>query len=341
MEVYFMILLFLSSLISTSVAVDIITANQSIKDGKTIVSHGEMYKLGFFSPGNSKKRYVGIWYKKISRGTVVWVANRDTPVADTSAMLKVSKEGNMLISGGGNTVIWSTGLAVSARNNNTVVQLLDNGNLVMWYKNSTNTRLIWQSFDYPSDTMLPGMNIRKDLVTGLQRSLTSWKSPDDPSPGMYSNIVDTNGYPQIFKWKGEALESRHGPWNGLAFSGFASEIPNPVYTAEFVINEKEIYHKYELIGSVVQRVVLTSDGKTLLLHWIERIQEWIIYGLVSVDSCGRFELFGSYGICSINKHPPCSCIEGFEPKFPEEWKASDWSSGCKRKKPLGLKKFRE
>ncbi|KAI3816117.1 hypothetical protein L1987_15807 [Smallanthus sonchifolius] len=60
MEVYFKILLFLSSLISTSIAVDTITANQSIKDGETIVSQDEMYELGFFSPGNSKKRYVGI-----------------------------------------------------------------------------------------------------------------------------------------------------------------------------------------------------------------------------------------------------------------------------------------
>ncbi|KAI3695901.1 hypothetical protein L1987_78905 [Smallanthus sonchifolius] len=173
MEVYFMILLFLTSLISTSAAVDTITANQSIKDGETIVSHGEMYELGFSaleSPKNATWEYV-------------------------------SEEGNMLISSGGNTVIWSTGLTISATNNNPVVQLLDNGNLVMWYKNSTNTKLIWQSFDYPGDTMLPGMKIGKDLVTGLQRTLTSWKSPDDPSPGIYRNIVDTNGYPQLFKWQ--------------------------------------------------------------------------------------------------------------------------------------------
>ncbi|KAJ0489444.1 putative bulb-type lectin domain-containing protein [Helianthus annuus] len=65
--------------------------------------------------------------------------------------------------------------------NMVVVQLLDTGNLVVWNRN----RMIWQSFDYPGDTFLPGMKFGKDLVTGLQRSLTSWKSPDDPSVGVY------------------------------------------------------------------------------------------------------------------------------------------------------------
>ncbi|KAI3685679.1 hypothetical protein L6452_34935 [Arctium lappa] len=33
-------------------------------------------------------------------------------------------------------------------------------------------------------------------------------------------------------------------------------------------------------------------------------------------------------------YPPCSCLEGFEPRLPEEWNAADWSSGCQRKQPL-------
>ena len=36
----------------------------------------------------------------------------------------------------------------------------------------------------------------------------------------------------------------------------------------------------------------------------------------------------------MNRHPPCSCMDGFEPKFPKEWEASDWSRGCRRKMPL-------
>ncbi|KAM0019287.1 putative non-specific serine/threonine protein kinase [Helianthus debilis subsp. tardiflorus] len=155
------------------------------------------------------------------------------------------------------------------------------------------------------------MKFGKDLVTGLQWHMTSWKSPDDPSIGEYMNIHDINGYPQNIRLKGEIVKERLGPWNGLGFSGFPVEKENQIYSTEFVMNKKEIYHKYELKSSVVQRVVLPWD-----------------------DTCDLYSLCGPYGICSINKHPPCSCMDGFEPRNPDEWGASDWASGCICKMPL-------
>ncbi|KAJ0725597.1 putative protein kinase RLK-Pelle-DLSV family [Helianthus annuus] len=219
-------------------------------------------------------------------------------------------------------MVWSSNSTVSVWNNNPMmvvaVQLLDSGNLVVWNKN----KMIWQSFDYPGDTHLPGTKVGKDLVTGLQRSMTSWKSPDDPSVGVYSDILDTNGYPQSVRLKGEILLGRLGPSNGLGFSGFPIEKENQIYSIEFVMNEKEIYTTYEVKSSVVQRMVLTWDGKALVLQWIERIKDWIVYATADIDTCDRFSLCGPYGICSINKHPPCSCMDGFEPINPKEWEAS-------------------
>ncbi|GJU49503.1 G-type lectin S-receptor-like serine/threonine-protein kinase [Tanacetum coccineum] len=329
--VFFLITLIL--LLSDCTAIDTISANQEIKDGETVVSNGEMFELGFFSLGKSKNRYLGIWYKKISEGTVVWVANRETPINDTSGMFKVSSEGNLMLFNGGNNMVWSSNSTVSLRSNNTaevVTQLLDNGNLIV-----RDTSLIWQSFDYLGDTLLPGMKFVKDLVTGMERFMTSRKSPDDPSIGVYITKLDTNGYPQILAWQRQTLVSRLGPWNGLAFSGFIiTDIPNPILSPVFVVNQKEVYYKSELKTSVFLRIVLTRDGKTLIMHWIERIQDWAVYADLAVDSCGRFGLCGPYGSCSINKQPPCTCIKGFEPKKPKEWDASDWSNGCKRKKPL-------
>ena len=75
-----------------SAAVDTISAYQPIKDGSSIVSEGDTFELGFFSPGESKNRYLGIWYMKISPLTVVWVANREKPIIDTSGMFELTKE---------------------------------------------------------------------------------------------------------------------------------------------------------------------------------------------------------------------------------------------------------
>ncbi|KAJ9554616.1 hypothetical protein OSB04_018661 [Centaurea solstitialis] len=321
-------------LLSTSTALDNISANQTLKDGNTIVSQGGTFELGFFSLGNSKNRYLGIWYKKISVFTVVWVANREKPITDTSGGFKVSANGNLMVLSGGNTVIWSSNSTVSDRNLNPVAQLLETGNLVVWDTISTKRSLIWQSFNYFGDTFLPGMKIGKDLETGREKNSISWKSPDDPSLGRYLVWVDTNGYPQIKRSEGPVLLSRLGPWNGVGFSGLPNDVPNPIYSHEFVINQKEIYFRYKLTSSVVQRVHFTWDGKTLQMHWIERTQEWVVYADIDSDNCGRYAICGPYGSCNVNKRPPCSCIKGFEPTIPEEWKESDWSSGCQRKKPL-------
>nr|KAJ0190655.1 hypothetical protein LSAT_V11C800396870 [Lactuca sativa] len=321
--------------VSCSNAVDSVSANQPIKDGNTIVSYGETYELGFFSPGKSKNRYLGIWYKKISPCTVVWVANRHTPNTDASGVFEVTTDRILLIHSGisiGNrSVIWSSNSTILSVN--PVAQLLDTGNLVVWDESSNKENPIWQSFDYPGDTFLPGMKFGKDLITGRERYLTSWKSPDDPSVGEYKLWLDTNGYPQIFVVKGLVRHARLGPWNGVGFRGFALENTNPILYAEFTVNDKEIYYGVKLKSSVILRRVMMNDGNPRQLNWIERTQEWVMYGNIVVDSCSYYGRCGPYGICSIEL-PPCSCMEGFEPRVSEDWNGGDWSLGCQRRKPL-------
>ncbi|KAI3734774.1 hypothetical protein L6452_14253 [Arctium lappa] len=169
-------------LLSSSTSVDTISANHTIKDGNTIVSHGGTFELGFFSLRNSKKnRYLGIWYKKISVGTVVWVANRRHQSLIHPASIKLVEtepDGSHY----GNTVIWPSNSMISDRNLNPVAQLLETGNLVVWDRSSTEKSLVWKRFDYFGDTFMPRMKFGKDLERGRERSSTSWKSPDDPSP---------------------------------------------------------------------------------------------------------------------------------------------------------------
>ncbi|KAI3517254.1 hypothetical protein L1887_16467 [Cichorium endivia] len=177
------------------------------------------------------------------------------------------------------------------------------------------------------------MKFGTDLITGRERFLTSWKSPDDPSVGQYKLWLDTNGYPQIFVGKGLVRHARLGSWNGLGFRGLALENMNPILYAEFVVNQKEIYYGIKLKSSVILRRVLMSDGNMRQLNWIERTKEWVVYGSILVDSCSLYGGCGPYGICSIEL-PPCSCLEGFEPREPREWNGGDWSMGCQRKNPL-------
>ncbi|RWR88167.1 S-locus glycoprotein [Cinnamomum micranthum f. kanehirae] len=80
---------------------DTITPVQSVRDGETLVSADENFVLGFFSPGKSKNRYIGIWLNKIPNQTVVWVANRENPVSDSSGILKINGRNLVLVGDGG------------------------------------------------------------------------------------------------------------------------------------------------------------------------------------------------------------------------------------------------
>ena len=94
-------LLLLSSFYSHfGATLDTITSSKSIKDPEYIVSNGGIFRLGFFSPANSTDRYVGIWYNRIPVQTVIWVANRNKPLKDSSGVLTMTEDGNLVILNG-------------------------------------------------------------------------------------------------------------------------------------------------------------------------------------------------------------------------------------------------
>ncbi|KAL8210645.1 hypothetical protein R6Q57_005082 [Mikania cordata] len=320
----------------TCAAVDNITVDQVIRDGDTLVSADEMYRLGFFSPGRSSNRYLGIWYNNISPQTVVWVANRESPITDSSGEFKVVANGTLLVTADSNNMtVWSSNTSlVSLMTRNPVAQLLNSGNLVV-RGDTDQESYIWQSFDYPGDTYLPDMKFGKDLVSGLDRRWTAWKSLDDPSPGESVSFMDTNGFPQLFTFQGSTPRSRFGPWNGRTFNGMPENGPHAVISHEFIFDDKEVFYRYALVNkSVPSRVYFGPDGSSVRLNWINRTQEWIVYWNVNTDTCSQYGLCGPNGRCNQNKSPVCSCMEGFEPQNPDEWSASVWSSGCKRRTPL-------
>ncbi|KAJ4871238.1 G-type lectin S-receptor-like serine/threonine-protein kinase [Raphanus sativus] len=174
---------------------------------------------------------------------------------------------------------------------------------------------IWQSLDYPGDTFLPGMKYGINFLTGFNRFLTSWKSPDDPSTGNYTDKKDPTGVPQFFL-KRNSVDSLQG-WsmNGLRFTCMPNLEPNPIYRYEFVFTEEEAYYTYKLDNSsVITRMQFNPNGA---------LQRY-----TGVDSHWNFYLSarGSYGSCNINDCPACRCLNGFAPNSPKAYSDGDWSN---------------
>lgn len=320
-------LLFL--LFHTSSAADYLNQTQSISGANTLVSGDGSFELGFFSPGSSEKLYLGIWYKNIPVKTVVWVANRENPIKDKYGMLRLDIHGNLVLLSQNETIVWSANPKRKVLN--PVVQFLGSGNLVIRDVNDLNPEnYLWQSFDYPSDTLLPGMKLGWDLKTGLNRTLSSWKNWDDPSSGDFTWGLVSNGYPEVVMWKGSSEYYRSGPWNGLRFDGAPELRNNPLFGYNFVSTEDQLYYTYFLKNeSMITRVVLNQTiYSRQRFIWIEEAQSWRLYASVPRDNCDDYNLCGPCGNCIMGESPVCQCLSGFQPKSPQNWDMMDWTHGC-------------
>ncbi|RVW70320.1 Receptor-like serine/threonine-protein kinase SD1-6 [Vitis vinifera] len=172
---------------------DTILQGQSLTTSQTIISAGGNFELGFFSPGKSTKYYVGIWYKKFSEQTIVWVANRDYSFTNPSVVLTVSTDGNLEILEGK----ISYKVTSISSNSNTSATLLDSGNLVLKIR----SQMSYGRALTIHRTLPAGMKLGYDKRAGKTWSLVSWKSAEDPSPGDFSLQIDPNGTSQIFACK--------------------------------------------------------------------------------------------------------------------------------------------
>ena len=309
-----------------------LTQSQSLSNRETLVSPGGIFELGFFNLGNPKKNYLGIWYKNIPVQNIVWVANSAISIKDSSAILKLNSSGNLVLTQN-NTVVWCTSSAEKAQN--PVAELLDSGNLVIRDENETKAETyLWQSFDHPSNTLVPGMKLGWDLKRNLNIFLKAWKSDDDQTPGdLYWGVV-LHPYPEMYMMKGPKKHWRLGPWNGLRFSGRPL---NTIHRYEFVSNQEEVYFRWNLNKTnSVTKVVLNQTAQVRQLYvWSEK--SWIWSSTMPDDHCDQYGVCGSNTYCTTSASATCGCLKGFKPKSPEKWNSMEWSQGCVLTHPLSCK----
>ncbi|GMN19914.1 hypothetical protein TIFTF001_048676 [Ficus carica] len=155
---------------SFSLGADTISVGDVISTYSTLVSQGGKFEMGLFQPGRTPNYYLGIWYRKDPSRRAVWMANREKPVS-LSSELRIT-DGNLVLFDESKITIWSTNVKSSTTSHSVQAVLLDTGNLVLNdVSNSTNP--LWESFDNPTHTWLPGANLGYNKVTKKSQVLTS------------------------------------------------------------------------------------------------------------------------------------------------------------------------
>uniref|UniRef100_A0A0C9QPG3 Receptor-like serine/threonine-protein kinase n=1 Tax=Wollemia nobilis TaxID=56998 RepID=A0A0C9QPG3_9CONI len=308
---------------------DTLSLGASLRKNQTLISKNSTFELGFFSPNGTKKWYLGLWYAQVSDKTVVWVANRDTPIKNAPGVLTLSTDGTLELFDAEGEPVWSINDTAKA----SVATISNTGNFVM-FGAENKSEIVWQSFEHPVDTWLPGMKI------GKGQPLISWKNSMDPAPGAFKLLMDPTGAERfVLQWNGRNGSVPYwesGIWEGKNFSNIPELAQNSIFDIRMENSSSSVYFSYANKRGVnfLSRFVLESTGEIGLYSLIEG-NRWSLFWMQPRDQCSVYNLCGDYGTCNSNNLQFCSCLPGFEPQDSQAWAAQEWwSSGCVRQTPL-------
>ncbi|ONI01880.1 hypothetical protein PRUPE_6G164400 [Prunus persica] len=282
----------------------------------TWLSRSGLYAFGFYRQGNGYA--VGIFLAGIPEKTVVWTANRDDPPVSNNATLLFTGDGLALTTAEGqNYLVKSSGSASYA-------SMLNSGNFVLY---NSGRKIVWQSFDHPTDTLLPGQR----LLSGNE--LFSAKSEADHSTGIFRLKMQKDG--NLVQYPVDTPDT--SPYAFYASSTYGAG-------ENLTLNLGADGRLYLLNGTgsnilnITDGGLPTDEGKLYLMridangifrlysHDLTKNAIWSVEWESSKDKCVPKGLCGLNSYCVlIDLEPDCRCL----PRF-ESVNQGNQTSGCQR-----------
>ncbi|EEE53322.1 hypothetical protein OsJ_36319 [Oryza sativa Japonica Group] len=252
---------------------DILSPGSSIPvedNSNMLVSPNGLFSCGFYEVGANAFIFA-VWVNQSIGKTVVWTADRDVPVNGRGSRIEL-RDGNMVLLDFNSRLVWSTGTTSGQVRS---AKLLDTGNLVLLGHDGSR---IWQSFDSPTDTLLPTQPIAANL------KLVS---------GKYMLSVDNNGSLALTYDTPEG-HSKYWPRN-INATPFSGDQPQGLDMLGCISAGNHIrYCASDLGYGVLRRLTLDHDGNLRLYSLLEADGHWKISWIALADSCQV------HGVCGNN-----------------------------------------
>ncbi|CAI8596952.1 unnamed protein product [Vicia faba] len=290
-----------------------------------ILSPKHTFTAGFYPIGENAYSFA-IWFTQKhkhlnnNKTTIVWMANRDQPVNGKRSTLSILKTGNLVLTDAAQSIVWSTDTTSSKP---LKLLLHDTGNLVLQELNSNGSTIninsdstIWQSFDFPTDTLLPHQPLTRFT------KLVSSRSETNQSSGFYKLFFDNDNILRLL-YEGPRVSSVFwpDPWvtsNGAAGSGSRSTF-NSSRTASldsfgrFSSSDNFIFNSSDYGTLLQRRLTLDHDGNVRIYSRKDEEQSWFVSGQFKQQPCFVHGICGPNSTCT--NHPingrKCSCLPGY------------------------------
>ncbi|GJN08146.1 hypothetical protein PR202_ga26038 [Eleusine coracana subsp. coracana] len=235
---------------------------------------------------------------------VVWSANRGRPVGE-GATLQFTAAGELILRASSNgAVVWSTG--TPAGKSVAGMSVNSDGNLVLF---DGNNKPVWQSFDYPTDTLLIGQTLRQGARLVANTSAANWTESRiylTVSDDSLSAYVNANPQPQRYYHLAFSKTTASSSSAYLSYS-------NDSLTVQSGKDELATIQLPTVNAGTVQYMRLEHDGHLRLYEW--NPAGWApIYDIIRLfpDDCAFPTVCGAYGVCTEMQ---CSCpdADNFRP----------------------------
>ncbi|THG12917.1 putative receptor protein kinase ZmPK1 [Camellia sinensis] len=286
-------------------------------DSDVITSPDNSFTCGFYSVGTNAFGF-GIWFTQSSK-TVVWMANRDKPVNGLGSSLSLRGDGAMVLTDVDGSMAWQTNTSSTDVDR---AEFLETGNLVL--KNSSGN-ILWQSFDFPTDTLLPFQTFTKSmkLISGLRNG--SFAS------GYFSLYFDNDNVWRLI-YDGPEISSLYWPNPDLNVyqNGRTNYDSSRIAVLDdmgvFLSSDRLQFSASDMGFGVKRRLTMDYDGNLRLYSLNNLTGMWVVSWVTLTQPCNVHGLCGRNGVCVYAPEPKCSCPPGYEVSGP-----SDWNQGCKPK----------
>ncbi|XP_038718723.1 putative receptor protein kinase ZmPK1 [Tripterygium wilfordii] len=282
-----------------------------------LISPDKTFTCGFYGLGENAY-WFAIWFTNSKDRTVVWVANRDKPVNAKGSRVSLRVDGVMMLTDFGGLLTWETN---NTYTNATRAELLDTGNLVL---KDPNGKIIWQSFDFPTDTLLPYQYLTKST-----KLISSLKNGTFQS-GYFSLLFDNDNVLKMI-YDGPDISSLYWPtpyqtvYENGRFDYNSSRVAFFNEMGTFRSSDQLLFSASDVGPGIKRRLTLDYDGNLRIYSLNNLTWKWGISWQALSQGCTVHGICGRNAICVYTPDPKCSCPPGYEVADP-----SDWDKGCRR-----------
>ncbi|KAK1429064.1 hypothetical protein QVD17_11263 [Tagetes erecta] len=289
-----------------------------------LVSENGVFEFGFLEKDG--EFVVGIRYKlgPKSANLPVWTVGGGVRVSINSTFT-LSMDGRLILfENPRNSIIWSTD---TSNLNVETVNLLNNGNLVLM---GSEKKVIWQSFDRPTNTLLPGQtlsypqNLRASSTKSVSSYYTFVINPEGLALMWESNISYWKTY--LSSSSTTVKEVRFNPNGVLELYDDAEKIVWSVSSKDFGESSVSLRH-----------LRMDQDGNLRIYSWDDVVHTWRVGWQAVEDQCNVFGSCGLYSVCRYNSTGPiCDCLYSDSLDLGNKFPSPDsGNSGCKKMVDLG------